>query len=188
MTRQRELSDTAAREEFMIELLERMVRPCTPNRSKRKSTTDLLLSEGRFWVAQARPIGVSRAEAGMCFRNATHLAWADPGGLTYCEGYAFPEDLDIPIEHAWCVDQSGHVVDNTWSSPESSVYFGVPLALKYVAGVLAKKRTFGVVFDPASGRELLSKPSSSWRAASQPLHRGDAHTQRTGAGVSAMVW
>ena len=47
--------------------------------------------------------------------------------LTYCEGYAIPDIGSIvhEMDHAWCVDADGRVIDNSWRKP-GLAYFGIP--------------------------------------------------------------
>lgn len=177
MTKQNEFNAASPREEIMMEFLEHFACRSASAAMRSETIVDLLLAEGCFWKAHPLPVGVRRGEPKMCYRNATRLAWSRPGQLTYCEGYAFPSGLDCPIEHAWCVDHAGWVVDNTWNDSQGALYFGIPLALKFVSNVLARKQTFGVVFDGVSGRELLSTPVSLWRAKVHPLRHPKESSQ-----------
>lgn len=61
-----------------------------------------------------------------CYANAQYLVkrrkcWQ------YVEGYACHR---IPLEHAWCLDADGKVVDPTW--PEGEHYFGIPFDMELV--------------------------------------------------------
>lgn len=52
-----------------------------------------------------------------CFRNAWLLAEANPGELTYVEGYA--TSLAV-CHHAWVIDPDGKVQDPTWRTPDDT--------------------------------------------------------------------
>jgi hypothetical protein len=60
---------------------------------------------------------------GQCYYNAMVMAVNHPERWTYCEGYAVLETLGVPMEHAWCLDSNGNVVDPTWEG--AADYFGV---------------------------------------------------------------
>lgn len=73
-----------------------------------------------------------REQLKACFATAARLADAHPGELYYVEGYADPgiNGLAFPLEHAWCVDGQGRVVDPTWA-PVGVAYLGVPLTPEF---------------------------------------------------------
>src|SRR4249919_2170558 len=52
-----------------------------------------------------------RGEKHGCFMNALHLAHDNPTSLTYCEGKIAIHG--VPLDHAWCIDANGFVVDPT---------------------------------------------------------------------------
>ena len=87
-----------------------------------------------------------------CFMNAARLAFKTPA-LTYVEGKVSCHL--IPIDHAWCVDQSGIVVDPTLTPTlDLSGYFGVPLKTEYVRRAVIKNRRWGLL-DIMSARKTL---------------------------------
>lgn len=107
-----------------------------------------------FWIAHGRDYTIGpqtfsgpRGEAGMCYMNATHLAVLDPS-LTYVEGKV--SVYGVPIDHAWCVDADGVVVDPTLGPDEHGnmaridAYFGVPLLTEYVRKASKMNGTYGV--------------------------------------------
>lgn len=97
---------------------------------------------GKFYNPQPLPKGYKKEHAKECYSNAWHLA--ERTGLQYVEGLAMPDFMDIPIEHAWCVDDKGNVYDNTWPKP-GRVYYGVPFDDNFVRQVLVETGTFGVI-------------------------------------------
>ncbi len=78
-----------------------------------------------------------------CFCNAFDLALDNPD-LTYVEGYA-KTGRQPEVLHAWVVDKSNRVVDNTWDNPESNEYFGIPLDRLYVEDIITRIGSFGVL-------------------------------------------
>lgn len=65
-----------------------------------------------------------------CFANCLRLADFSRS-LTYVEGFAVIAGCRYEIDHAWCVDDLGRVLDPTWKQPGDG-YFGVPFATSYV--------------------------------------------------------
>jgi hypothetical protein len=77
-----------------------------------------------------------------CFRNAYELA-SKHSELIYCEGRALSGGI-VPIEHAWCLDVAGNVIDNTWAEQQTE-YLGVGFALPFLKSFLARRKTYGVL-------------------------------------------
>jgi hypothetical protein len=96
----------------------------------------------KFGVALARMLELSgpvrhssppagarkRMAAGQCYHNAGALHLQHPQ-WTYCEGFACPVDVGIPVSHAWLLDEEGLVVDATWKP--GAVYLGLPFTASY---------------------------------------------------------
>lgn len=75
---------------------------------------------------QAFPQRAARQPAlgqmGQCYENAYYLA--QTRGLYYVEGVAISRpELPLPLDHAWCVDHDGRVLDPTWE--HGSQYYGM---------------------------------------------------------------
>lgn len=88
-------------------------------------------------IATARP---GYGEPKQCFQNAYHLARL--AGLHYVEGFAASPVLPIPVEHAWCVDDMGHVYDPTWI--DGSDYFGMRVKLDVLEQVMQHTGCYGL--------------------------------------------
>lgn len=85
----------------------------------------LLDDYGIEFPVRPLPVGVRRAKMGQCYLNARRLVKRRPEDFTYVEGIALLNDDGIWRGHAWCIDNEGYVVDNTWN-PVGLRYIGVP--------------------------------------------------------------
>lgn len=107
---------------------------------------------GRLWpTGGERPEHLKPGEPKNCYGNAAQAALSFPE-LTYVEGYATGI---IPVEHAWCVDESGKVVDTTWDDSQQCAYYGVPFRTDWLRKFLIEKTTYGVIDDWERGYPLL---------------------------------
>lgn len=105
----------------------------------------IVLEHGKFYEAQPCPKEYKPgAVPKLCFMNAYKLAQKYPE-LTYVEGYASLGFIDLPFEHAWCVDKAGKVIDPTWQDPETSVYFGIEFDDDFITKVQLDTETYGVI-------------------------------------------
>lgn len=82
-----------------------------------------------------------------CYGNAADLA-LHREDLTYCEGYAVRGEITrVPVEHAWCVTDDGHVVDTTWHDDDVTgwEYRGIPFTRSAVLEIIMDKLTYGLL-------------------------------------------
>jgi hypothetical protein len=107
-----------------------------------------LLAHGRSWTPAPLPDDIRRGEPKGCYQNAFRLATAHPGRFLYAEGYALEPDYGIPMPHAWCVTDSGIVLDPTWADAERAGYFGVALDPVTTFRVHEATGTHGVLEHP----------------------------------------
>lgn len=110
----------------------------------------VLLQFGAIRAGQALPSGYGRGHGRRCFENAYKLA-IENSTLVYHEGFAWNDGSWLPIEHAWCVDEkTGDLVDTTWKSPETGVYYGVPVPRDMLLRITHQTGRYGV-FDTGRG-------------------------------------
>jgi hypothetical protein len=106
----------------------------------------------------------SLCEARACFRNAAlaALTFKDEG-VQYCEGFALPGFIPLPIHHAWNLLPDDTVVDCTWcggDSPPSemgSEYIGIVVPYYIVDGFVGSSQGAGAFHYPEI-REILTNP------------------------------
>ena len=113
-----------------------------------------ILEHGRAYTVTDKTFKGRQMKMKECYRNATLKAMNDPR-LTYVEGYA--SCGGIPIEHAWCADEDGNVVDPTVRPSERmpmSDYFGVPFDAETVAKTGLETGYFGIL-NPMTNRKLF---------------------------------
>jgi hypothetical protein len=121
-----------------------------------QSVMRFLLEEGRDYPTGPETYAGPRAKAQACFTNATELALTKRG-LTYVEGKIACHG--VPIDHAWCIDTNGVVVDPTITDNHDGhvgEYFGVPFRLAYVM-TAARINGFHGVLDMFYARRTLPK-------------------------------
>ena len=107
--------------------------------------TEFLLAHGRDYKIGPDSFKLPRGEQGQCYMNATHLAIERPD-LTYVEGKVACHG--IGIDHAWCVDWDGFVVDPTIRDGHDghiSGYFGVPFKTAYLRKALIWNGYYGLL-------------------------------------------
>jgi hypothetical protein len=82
--------------------------------------------------------GVVRGLENQCYDNARILCLAHPA-WSYIEGVVRSSG-GYPTAHAWCVDERGIVIDNTWPGdlPPPQDYVGVAFDIGAVLGVSAR--------------------------------------------------
>jgi len=103
---------------------------------------DFMLTHGHAYNFGPHTFKGPRQEANNCYGNALHTAMDK--GLTYVEGKVLVHG--VPIDHAWCVDADGFVVDPTIVyKGQVTEYFGVPFLTKYAARAVARNGIYGLL-------------------------------------------
>lgn len=103
---------------------------------------------GAVFTSQPLPAEFERGPKKQCFMNAGRLA-LERDDLFYCEGVAHSV---IPVEHAWCIDREGRVIDPTWDEPERCTYVGVAFKPDWFFDRIQKTGMWGVI-----GGEMFPK-------------------------------
>jgi hypothetical protein len=86
---------------------------------------EMILEKGAFFTVAPLPRGFRRGKQKECYGNSWNLAVGSEGALSYCEGFVLINDpLVMDIDHAWCADAKGNVIDITLREMGLS-YFGI---------------------------------------------------------------
>lgn len=129
-----------------------------PKGFKYSSIYEFIGKNGQAFKPRKLPTGVERGMPKECYKNALLLAVARSSELIYVEGLALGL---IPVQHAWCVDYDGFVVDPTWCGGKNpklgTEYFGVKINTQYAQDAVIKNRMFGVIEDWRGGFPLLKQ-------------------------------
>jgi hypothetical protein len=104
---------------------------------------DFLLTYGRDYPVGPDTFAGPRGEQHGCFMNACHRAVFDKR-LTYVEGYV--TIYGVPVQHAWCVDADGFVVETTITNKgQVGDYYGVPFNTDYVEKAAKTNGIYGLL-------------------------------------------
>lgn len=117
----------------------------------------MLLEHGRFFKAAALPTQYEQGVAKQCFGNAGRLVAIQHAPITYVEGLALKPGL-FPMEHAWCVDDEGRVIDPTWDAPDACIYFGIPIKESYLSAFIQNSGRWGLFDDRQFWKDFEVNP------------------------------
>jgi hypothetical protein len=94
-----------------------------------------------------RPQGIRKGKNKACYMNSYRLAMIT--GWTYVEGFAvFSDQIPIPLQHAWVIDEKNNVIETTWKT-SGFEYYGIPFDMSFIHEVMFETRRYGVL-DPCS--------------------------------------
>jgi hypothetical protein len=115
---------------------------------------EFMLNHGRDYKVGPNTFAGPRGKTGMCYMNATLLAHNNPE-MTYVEGYVATHG--VPIEHAWCVDKDGFVVETTIDGSKGHVseYYGVPFNTRYLRKATVTNDVYGLLGYPYSALTMM---------------------------------
>jgi len=102
-----------------------------------------LVNAGRVYTERRTKHPYGKKPPGQCYLNAFELALAHPE-LSYCEGRALSMGI-VPLEHAWCVDADGKVVDVTREEYDTVDYVGVAFSEAFLEPWVARRRQHAVL-------------------------------------------
>lgn len=119
----------------------------------------LKYGRGFKWRRSLGAYDFLRGEIRQCYLNAANAAISHPE-LTYCEGYA---SSLIPVNHAWCLDPQGRVLELTWEEPGSE-YYGIPFKTEFLRRQLLTQKYYGLIDAWQSNWPLLrgKYPKKDW--------------------------
>lgn len=117
------------------------------NQAPSTNLSKILLDNAIEFRSMELPSDINMGEIKQCFMNATNL-YFERKDLTYCEGYGY-SGL-ITTHHAWCIDSSGMVYDNTWEDPVKCSYFGIPFKNEYLNEVLCESGHYALFYNDLS--------------------------------------
>lgn len=140
----------------------------------RNAMSEFIAAHARFWRPAARPNTVRKMRDKQCFANSQEwlfkrlLSHADAHEWRYCEGYAASARLGdtFSVHHGWLVNRQGEVLDVTWRTPESCLYFGVAIKTEYVRMHMLDTMMWMSVFDSHYDHHALVRgviPESEWK-------------------------
>lgn len=135
--------------------LDMLLKAQEPNRALhpeiRHTPASLLDQYGRLYRLTSESLAGERMPLGHCYRNAAITAMWEGRDLQYVEGWVYW--AGITIDHAWCADPRGNVVDPTMPpfpvEPDEEaiepVYFGIPFDHLYLADCMEQTEHWGVM-------------------------------------------
>lgn len=102
------------------------IRDALPFLTGERNETSLFMLYGVLRTSSPLPEGVEKGRLGQCYSSAGNLVITRSDEFVYCEGWA-TSSMGLPLQHAWCLDQRGNVVDPTWPHRENAQYLGIPI-------------------------------------------------------------
>ena len=137
-----------------------------PKEIRYRSHEEFVVKFGRTYTPRPFPAKYRKweGEPQACLYNAADLALAFPD-LEYAEGFALHADprIDYPVEHAWCVDPKGNVIDPTWHEKVGREYFGVALDKWLLAEQHQSKLPFGLMFNWNLLEDVMCGKAKGWK-------------------------
>ena len=109
-----------------------------------KSIQSLILIHGIPFLKKVKsPL---KGQPKSCFENCFNALWDYPN-LSYCEGFAIDDDLNLAVSHAWLVNNKMEVIDPTWIGKKfkGSTYFGVVFNREFVMEMAEITKIYGIL-------------------------------------------
>ena len=137
-----------------------------PKEVRYRSHEEFIVKFGRTYTPRPFPAKYRKweGEPQACLYNAADLALAFPD-LEYAEGFALHADprIDYPVEHAWCVDPDGNVIDPTWHVKVGREYFGLAMDKDILREQHQRNFPFGLIFNPQFFDDVASGKTKGWK-------------------------
>lgn len=99
------------------------------------------LHRGVYCKPAPLPSNIRKGKMGHCYSTAGELALSNTDELIYVEGYAMGI---FPLQHAWCINAAGEVIDPTWDTPDNCAYFGIPVAPDFLRDRVLETGKWGI--------------------------------------------
>jgi hypothetical protein len=122
-----------------------------------RSLNEFMLTYGRDYQIGPDTFAGPRGERHGCYKNATQLALANES-LIYVEGKV--ATCGIAIDHAWCINWDGVVIDPTLEAARADDtfarvhgYFGVPFRKDYLLKAMMANKHYGLL-------DIISAPKT----------------------------
>ncbi|BAY14224.1 hypothetical protein [Calothrix sp. NIES-2098] len=134
-----------------------------------KSTQKLVLDYGKPFVTKVK--SPFKGEPKSCFENCYKALWNYPQ-LSYCEGFAIDDELNLAVSHAWLVNNSLEVIDPTWIGKrfKGSTYFGVIFNREFVMEMAEITKSYGILDSDYMNEHQLKREGFSPSALHPVFH------------------
>jgi hypothetical protein len=90
----------------------------------------------------ARPARMTLGKLGICYHNA--FTRQEHDRYYYTEGYCYPQNVPMPVLHAWITDSTGAVIEVTYKEPALD-YFGIVFQPEFVLDMAYLTRKAGII-------------------------------------------
>ena len=144
---------TSALQNHLAVIADMMKKYSSPAASNFMSIQEFVLKHGKHFEARNTTEDVPSDTPQQCFKNALELAWSSDE-YTYCEGFISVHG--VPLQHAWCINNKGKVVDPTIKRPGKDYeYFGVCFKTAFVTDHVFARKRYGIIDNPEKKFPLL---------------------------------
>jgi hypothetical protein len=126
---------------------------------------EFMLAHGREYKVGPHSYSLRRGPPNQCYANAGALA-LELDHLTYVEGQILV--CGLPLDHAWCIDEQGVVVETTIRDPDHvSEFYGVPFRTDYLLKAVLRNKMWGVL-------DAMTSPKTAIKLYELGLEAGQA--------------
>lgn len=105
-----------------------------------------LVDHGDEYRGRQLPKTYRRGPDRMCFMTCANLAIHNRR-VTYVEGFGAIKSLgNLPMHHAWCLDEKGRVIEPTWQDWREITYVGIKIDTELLCSELLRTKNYGVLY------------------------------------------